>query len=131
VGVETIGPGKKSPTGYEHGIRSTEETADPESRFYGHKVDKIGQGGLTTNQRLVQLHGPEFTPPDDNRGAVSPGWLAFLRKVEDDWKTLTNNLTGNDLRDKYNQLVGQRGDSRFPPDPDDGQEDPSAIHEVR
>ena len=50
------GPGADSLVGYKHDWNSTEATANPESSFYGHKMQKIGGGKLATNQRLVDLN---------------------------------------------------------------------------
>jgi hypothetical protein len=56
IGIETTGPGAPSMVGYKHDWNSTEATANPESSFYGHKMQKVGGGGLATNQRLVDLN---------------------------------------------------------------------------
>ncbi|HTN25167.1 MAG TPA: hypothetical protein VL120_14340 [Solirubrobacteraceae bacterium] len=56
IGIETTGPGAPSMVGYKHNWNSTEATANPESSFYGHKMQKVGGGGLATNQRLVDLN---------------------------------------------------------------------------
>jgi hypothetical protein len=56
IGIETTGPGADSLVGYKHDWNSTEATANPESSFYGHKMQKIGGGKLGTNQRLVDLN---------------------------------------------------------------------------
>ncbi|MDP1847397.1 MAG: hypothetical protein Q8K79_06365 [Solirubrobacteraceae bacterium] len=56
IGIETTGPGADSLVGYKHDWNSTEATANPESSFYGHKMQKVGGGKLGTNQRLVDLN---------------------------------------------------------------------------
>ena len=56
IGIETTGPGADSLVGYKHDWNSTEATANPESSFYGHKMQKSGGGKLATNQRLVDLN---------------------------------------------------------------------------
>ena len=56
IGIETTGPGAPSMVGYKHDWNSTEATANPESSFYGHKMQKVGGGKLATNQRLVDLN---------------------------------------------------------------------------
>ena len=66
--------GADSLVGYKHDWNSTEATANPESSFYGHKMQKIGGGKLGTNQRLVDL----------NKIQTDSGqkWLAVLDEVE-------------------------------------------------
>ncbi|WP_346429499.1 hypothetical protein [Streptomyces sp. WAC 06738] len=74
VGVETIAPGAPSPVGYRHTWRSTEATANPESRFFGFKQDKIGDGGLPLSSRYVDLAAL--------RTAEGGDWPAFLAAAE-------------------------------------------------
>jgi len=75
IGIETTAPGADSLVGYKHDWNSTEATANPESSFYGHKMQKIGGGKLATNQRLVDL----------NKVQSSEGkrWLDFLTEIGD------------------------------------------------
>ncbi len=56
IGLETTGPGVDGLVGNKHNWLSTEATANPESSFFGHKMQKIGGGGLKVNQRLVDLN---------------------------------------------------------------------------
>lgn len=104
VGIETIGPGGKSPVGYRHNALSTEATANPESSFYGHKKDKIGGGRLKDNQRYVPL------------AELPLGWVRFLDEVKEDWQDRLFKA-GDDLHSRralYGELVGRRT-GRFTP----------------
>ncbi|MGR3931648.1 PE-PGRS family protein [Streptomyces sp. BRA346] len=103
VGIETVGPHKPSPVGYKHDIRSTEATANPESVFHGHKRDKIGSGGLSKNERYVDLK-----EMGDAQG--SGDWRAFLDDIKRDWYAeLNKTQDGSDERQAlYHQLVGRR-----------------------
>jgi hypothetical protein len=70
IGIETTGPGADSLVGYKHDWNSTEATANPESSFYGHKMQKVGGGSLGTNQRLVDLN--------EVQAESGQKWLDFL-----------------------------------------------------
>ncbi|RNG26015.1 PE-PGRS family protein [Streptomyces botrytidirepellens] len=103
IGIETIGPHKPSPVGYQHDFRSTEATSNPETVWHGHKRDKIGSGGTAKNERYVDLkelgdaqgHGDWRAFLDD----IKQGWYAELDKTKD----------GSDERQAlYHQLVGRR-----------------------
>ncbi|WP_433260776.1 hypothetical protein ACQPZF_25025 [Actinosynnema sp. CS-041913] len=107
VGIETTAPGGWSPVGYRHTILSSEATANPESSFHGHKQDKIGQGGMSTNQRYVDLN-----EVDSGTG----GWQGFLRDLEDHWTRLRAQAQDDDqVRALYQDLVGPRSDRFRPP----------------
>lgn len=110
IGMETTGPGALSPVGHVHDWTSTEKTANPESSFYGHKQNKIGEGkDLAVNQRMVVLQ--EFT-------TETRGWLDFLRHMEEYWNQLLAQADGDPAatRELYEQLVGRREDAFQPPD---------------
>ena len=103
VGIETIKPHAVSPVGYEHDVRSTEATANPESVIHGHKADKLGSGGLSKNERFVDLR---------EMGAAHPSgdWRVFLDGVKQQWDTdLRATQDGSKARRaKYEALVGPR-----------------------
>ena len=116
IGIETTAPGAPSTTGYTHNVFSTEATANPESTFHGDKKDKIGEGSLKDNQRLVDL---DLKLPEKMSGKESKQpWLKYLEDVEEDWrKCLKDNgsrayegLVGSAFGDKaaYEELVGKR-----------------------
>lgn len=110
IGMETTAPGASSPVGYQHDLWSTEATANPESSFFGHKQDRVGEGKL--NQRIVNL--AEF-------GGESGPWLEFLQELEEYWKTLLA-AAGDDparVRELYERLVGPR-EGRFRPPSGEG-----------
>ncbi|QNP68129.1 DUF4157 domain-containing protein [Streptomyces roseirectus] len=103
IGIETIAPETDSPVGYEHNYRSTEATANPESVLHGHKPDKVGSGGLGTNERLVDLRA---------MGAAhgSGDWRTYLDEIQRDWES---RLAGTaevspQRRALYEELVGPR-----------------------
>jgi hypothetical protein len=96
VGIETTAPHAASPVGYKHTAASTEATANPESSFYGHKMDKVGRGKLKSNQRLVDL----TQVPGGN-------WLAYLNQVGQDVDDAMT-AAGNDARAQLEVLVGER-----------------------
>lgn len=108
IGIETTAPGAASPVGYEHTWRSTEKTANPESSFYGHKQNKIGEGKLADNQRMVKLQ--EFT-------TETRGWQDFLRSMEEYWNQLREQADSDpeQRRKLYEQLVGPRENLFQPP----------------
>lgn len=104
VGIETTSPGGPSPVGYRHTWRSTEATANPESSFYGHKKDKIGEGKLAVNQRYVDIG--EFRTP------TGGGWMRFLEELKEDWARRLA-AAGTDpvaRRALYSELAGRRRD---------------------
>ncbi|MGW0575948.1 PE-PGRS family protein [Streptomyces sp. NPDC002920] len=99
VGIETIAPHAYSPVGYHHGIKSTEATANPESPLHGHKPDKIGEGKLKENQRLVEL------------GKMGGGkdWHTFLDEIKQGWADkLKKAQSPAEQRKLYQELVGPR-----------------------
>lgn len=102
VGIETTSPGGPSPVGYQHTWRSTEATANPESSFYGHKKDKIGEGKLAVNQRYVDLG--EF------RTASGGGWTRFLEELEQGWARRLAEAGADPVarRALYAELTGRR-----------------------
>ncbi|MGV4928202.1 PE-PGRS family protein [Streptomyces sp. BHT-5-2] len=104
VGIETTSPGGPSPVGYQHTWRSTEATANPESSFYGHKKDKIGEGKLAVNQRYVDLG--EFRTP------TGGGWMRFLEELKEDWARRLAAAETDPVarRALYSELTGRRRD---------------------
>jgi hypothetical protein len=88
IGIETTGPGADSLVGYKHDWNSTEATANPESSFYGHKMQKVGGGKLKTNQRLVDLNklqadqGKKWTEYLDELGTALDDALANMADQE-------------------------------------------------
>ena len=100
VGIETIAPGASSPVGYHHGVKSTEATANPESALHGHKPDKIGDGKMKNNQRLVELA---------KMGGDGKSWHAFLDEIKSDWADRVRAAkTSEEKRELYKTLVGRR-----------------------
>ena len=99
IGIETTGPGADSLVGYKHDWNSTEATANPESSFYGHKMQKIGGGKLKTNQRLVDLNKVET---DAGRK-----WLAVLDEFATDVEESLELADGHE-RGLYESLAGRR-----------------------
>ena len=99
IGIETTGPGADSLVGYKHDWNSTEATANPESSFYGHKMQKIGGGKLGTNQRLVDL----------NKIQTDSGqkWLAVLDEFATDVEESLELAEGHE-RGIYESLAGRR-----------------------
>ncbi|MFF0727928.1 PE-PGRS family protein [Streptomyces sp. NPDC004134] len=109
IGVETIAPGAPSPVGYRHDWRSTEATANPESRFFGFKQDKIGDGGMPLSSRYVDLAAL--------RTADGGDWPAYLAAAE---RRLTELVDAADadparLAALYAQLTGPRTPFFQPP----------------
>lgn len=106
VGMETTAPRAPSPVGYRHDAFSTESTSNPETSFFGHKQDKIGEGKL--NQQIVNL---------SELGGESGDWLNFLRDVEAYWNSLlvAAGANADQVRELYRQLVGPREDRFIPP----------------
>lgn len=104
VGIETTSPGGPSPVGYQHTWRSTEATANPESSFYGHKKDKIGEGKLAVNQRYVNLG--EFRTPSGG------GWMRFLEELKQGWAQRLAAAEADPVarRALYSELTGRRRD---------------------
>ncbi|WNI30192.1 PE-PGRS family protein [Streptomyces sp. ITFR-6] len=102
IGVETIAPHAESPVGYEHDFRSTEATSNPESILHGHKGDKIGSGGLSTNERYVDLR--------DMAKDSSGGWQSYLEDIKQQWDRDLAATDGNaeERRALYEELVGKR-----------------------
>lgn len=100
IGIETTAPGAGSPVGYRHTWRSTEATANPESVLHGHKAGKVGSGGLSKNERFVEL------------GAMGGDthWKTFLEQVQADWtERLEATREGSaQRRALYAELVGPR-----------------------
>ncbi|MET8943297.1 PE-PGRS family protein [Streptomyces sp. NPDC004542] len=103
IGIETIAPGADSPVGYQHDFRSTEATANPESVLHGHKQDKIGTGGLSKNERFVDLRAMAASHP-------SGDWRVYLDEIKQDWdKALAaTEPVSKERRALYEQLVGPR-----------------------
>ncbi|MGW2277280.1 PE-PGRS family protein [Streptomyces sp. NPDC001770] len=99
IGIETLAPHAASPVGYQHDFRSTEATANPESVLHGHKRDKVGSGGLSKNERLVEL------------GEMGGGdWRAFLDGIKGEWDALlaATEDGSKERRALYEGLVGPR-----------------------
>lgn len=100
IGIETTGPGAPSLVGYKHTWQSTEATANPESSFYGHKMQKIGSGPLAENQRIVNLN----TVQSKNNG---DHWKTVLDTLEQSWSTyLAAQNTRALKRAAYRRLAG-------------------------
>ncbi|MFG2598598.1 PE-PGRS family protein [Streptomyces sp. NPDC048462] len=102
IGVETIAPHADSPVGYQHDFRSTEATSNPESILHGHKKDKIGSGGLSKNERYVDLR--EMGARSDD------GWQGYLDGIKQEWdQDLARTEDDPDgRRALYEELVGKR-----------------------
>ncbi|MER5554408.1 DUF4157 domain-containing protein [Streptomyces sp. NPDC002793] len=100
IGIETLAPHATSPVGYKHDFRSTEATANPESILHGHKGDKIGSGGLSKNERLVEL-GEMGTDGD---------WRTFLNDIKAQWDAALAETEDGSAERKalYQNLVGPR-----------------------
>ncbi len=96
IGIETTAPGAHSLVGYKHDWNSTEATANPESSFFGHKMQKIGGGKLGGSQRLVDLNKLE---------SDGKKWQTHLDEIA---KLLDEALAQGDERDVYEKLVGPR-----------------------
>ncbi|MGW0857662.1 PE-PGRS family protein [Streptomyces sp. NPDC002690] len=99
IGIETLAPHAVSPVGYRHDFRSTEATANPESVLHGHKPDKVGSGGLSKNERLVEL------------GEMGGGdWRVFLDEIKKQWDAaLAETEDGSrERRALYERLAGPR-----------------------
>lgn len=97
VGIETAGPGGRTPDGYEHTITSSEKNNNPVSQFGGHKDDKPGgDAPLESNQRYVDLK--EFGD-----------WVAELKTLEDQWNSeLGRAKTPEQRKALYRRLIGPR-----------------------
>lgn len=107
-GLETTKTGGKSAVGYKHNMFSSEKTANPESSVYGHKQDKIGEGKLSDNQRLIDLR--EFESED-------MGWQDFLREVGNYWRDLMAAAARDqeEVKQLFERLVGPRTGEFRPP----------------
>lgn len=103
IGIETLAPHATSPVGYQHDFRSTEATANPESVLHGHKGDKVGSGGLSKNERLVEL-------AELGKSHASGDWRVFLDEVKKQWDAaLAETEEGSKERlALYQGLVGPR-----------------------
>ncbi|WP_406120620.1 DUF4157 domain-containing protein [Streptomyces sp. NBC_00989] len=97
VGLETAGPGGRTPDGYEHGITSSEKNNNPVSQFGGHKDDKPGGNApLSASQRHVDLE--QFGD-----------WVQKLKNLETDWKAeLAKAKTDEERAALYRDLIGTR-----------------------
>ncbi|MEV7386409.1 MULTISPECIES: DUF4157 domain-containing protein [unclassified Streptomyces] len=97
VGIETAGPGGRTPDGYKHGITSSEKNNNPVSQVGGHKDDKIGNNApLSASQRLVDMK--EFG-----------GWVAKLNELERNWKAaIAEAKTHEEKAALYRDLIGKR-----------------------
>jgi hypothetical protein len=100
IGIETTAPGAHSLVGYKHDWNSTEATANPESSFFGHKMQKVGGGKLGGNQRLVDLNKVE-----QREGKTWATYLDEIAQMFDD--ALTGSGPGNE-RGVYEKLAGPR-----------------------
>lgn len=103
IGIETLAPGAKSPVGYEHKATSSEATANDESVLHGHKADKVGEGKLKDNPRLVELS-------DFAQKRHDGDWRAFLDELHREWvQKLSRTADGSMERDAlYRELLGPR-----------------------
>ncbi|MFI6460475.1 DUF4157 domain-containing protein [Streptomyces sp. NPDC050538] len=97
VGLETAGPGGRTPDGYKHGITSSEKNSNPVSQFGGHKDDKPGgNASLGSSQRHVDLE--KFGD-----------WVQKLKNLEKDWKAeLAKAKTDEERAALYRDLIGKR-----------------------
>ncbi|MEU3491530.1 eCIS core domain-containing protein [Streptomyces massasporeus] len=97
VGIETAGPGGRTPDGYQHGVTSSEKNNNPVSHLGGHKDDKPGaKAPLGSSQRHVDLR--EFGD-----------WVQKLKRLEKDWKTEFAKATTHEERAAlYRDLIGKR-----------------------
>ena len=100
IGIETTAPGAHSLVGYKHNWNSTEATANPESSFFGHKMQKVGGGKLGGSQRLVDLNEVE-----QREGKKWATHLDEIAQLFDD--ALTQRGPGNE-RGVYERLAGHR-----------------------
>lgn len=100
IGIETIAPHAESPVGYVHDFRSTEVTSNPESILHGHKGDKVGSGGLSVNERFVDLR----------KMGAGGDWRTFLTGIELDWqeRLAQTDEISEERRALYEELVGPR-----------------------
>jgi len=100
VGLETAGPGGRTPDGYKHGITSSEKNNNPVSQFGGHKDDKPGGNApLGASQRHVDLE--QFGD-----------WVQKLKDLEKDWKAaLAKAKTDEERAALYRDLIGKRGNA--------------------
>ena len=100
IGIETTAPGAASLVGYKHDWNSTEATANPESSFFGHKMQKVGGGKLGGSQRLVDLNRLD-TP--------NKKWETALDEIAQLFDAaLAQPGQGNDERGVYEKLAGPR-----------------------
>ncbi|MFF6988786.1 DUF4157 domain-containing protein [Streptomyces sp. NPDC010273] len=101
VGLETAGPGGRTPDGYEHLVTSSEKNNNPVSQYGGHKDDKPGAGApLRSSQRHVDLK--EFGD-----------WVQRLKDLEKDWKAeLAKAKTDQERAALYRDLIGKRSNAR-------------------
>lgn len=97
VGIETAGPGGRTPDGYEHGLTSSEKNNNPVSQIGGHKDDKPGGNApLSASQRFVDLN--EFGD-----------WVQKLRDLETEWDTALAAVESPEQRRAlYRDLIGRR-----------------------
>ncbi|MFJ4277470.1 DUF4157 domain-containing protein [Streptomyces massasporeus] len=97
VGIETAGPGGRTPDGYQHGVTSSEKNNNPVSQLGGHKDDKPGaKAPLGSNQRQVDLR--EFGD-----------WVQKLKRLEEDWKSeFAKARTHEERAALYRDLIGKR-----------------------
>jgi hypothetical protein len=96
-----------SPVGYRYTLLSTEKTANPESSFHGHQQDKIGEGRLRDNQRLVNLG--DWDSPEGRR------WTQHLDDLKEHRdRLLAAARTPGAKSELFEQFAGPRND-RFRP----------------
>ena len=100
VGIETAGPGGRTPDGYEHGLTSSEKNSNPVSQVGGHKDDKPGgKAPLSSSQRHVDMR--EFG-----------NWVQTLKELEKEWKTALDAAKTHEERAAlYRDLIGKRGNT--------------------
>jgi hypothetical protein len=96
IGIETTAPGAHSLVGYKHNWNSTEATANPESSFFGHKMQKVGGGKLSGSQRLVDLN------------TVGKNWETHLDQIAQLFDDALTQQGPGDERGVYEKLVGPR-----------------------
>ncbi|WP_246144500.1 hypothetical protein [Actinacidiphila oryziradicis] len=110
IGIETISPHAASPVGYRHDFRSTEATANPGSVLHGHKGDKVGSGGLSKNERLVDLREMAEDAARADPGSPAKSWRDVLDTIKKEWdEQLRSTKDGSpERRALYEKLVGPR-----------------------
>ncbi|MFJ5641096.1 DUF4157 domain-containing protein [Streptomyces sp. NPDC093223] len=100
VGIETAGPGGRTPDGYAHGVTSSESRNNPVSQVGGHKDDKLGANApLSASQRYVDLK--DFG-----------NWVQRLNEMDATWREEFGKAgTHAEKAALYRDLIGKRSAS--------------------